>query len=86
MVRRVTIGFNDLGRRVGESHPKVKLSDDQVEAIRQLREDYKVPYRLICASVLVAKSTVEDICLYNTRGQMPIKTKRVLIDEDAKSD
>lgn len=71
------VGVNAEGRRVGESHPNAKLSDLQVETIRQLREDYRVPYRLICDLAGIPKSTVEDVCLYTTRGQMPVKLKPI---------
>lgn len=71
------VGINEHGRRVGEGHPAAKLSDMQVEMIRRLREDYAVPYGVICNLLAVPKSTIEDICLYNTRAQMPVKLKRV---------
>jgi len=72
-----TVGVNELGRRIGEDHPKAKLTDRQVEMIRQLHEDYHVPYSIICEVLIVSKSTIEDICCYNTRTQLAIRRKTI---------
>lgn len=43
------------------------LTNDDVELIRQLREDYGLSYRKIADKFEIAVSTVCDICKYRRR-------------------
>ena len=41
------VGVNENGYRVGESHPRAKVSDHDVKLMVQLHEKYKLGYRAI---------------------------------------
>jgi DNA-binding NarL/FixJ family response regulator len=54
------------GLRRGENHPKVTLTDHEVELVRELR-DSGMSFGQIAAKFDVGKSTVKDMCAYRTR-------------------
>lgn len=74
MGRRL-VGVNERGIRVGEGHQRSKLSDHDVELIRELAED-GMRYSLIAAKFEISKGTVGRICRYERRGQTAIRFKR----------
>ncbi len=55
--------------RAGENHPRAKLTDHEVEMIRQLHEQ-GVSYRKLAKKFDVGKSTVSSICRYRRRGRV----------------
>ena len=61
------IGVDEKGYRVGESHPKAKLSDAQVEQIRSLYEEGFVSYRTLAKWFGVPRTTIAGICSYTRR-------------------
>lgn len=67
MVKRI-VQVTERGYRVGESHQKSKLSDEQVERIRQLHEDHGISYDQISLRLGIPKSTVASICRYERRA------------------
>lgn len=69
------VGVNDRGLRVGEGHGGSKLTDHEVELIRQLAED-GMRYSLIAAKFEISKVTVGRICRYERRGQTTAKFKQ----------
>ena len=50
----------------GESHPKSKLSDEQVRVIRRMHSE-GLSYRVIGEAMGVSMWTVRDICQFVTR-------------------
>lgn len=70
------IGLNEEGKCVGESHGRCKLSNKDVDDIRDLREEYGVHYHVLAETYDVSVSTIFDICNYKTRCQTPVKWKR----------
>jgi hypothetical protein len=58
---------NDNGRVIGESHPRAKLTDADVDLILELR-DAGLSLGQIAAKFEVARSTVADICNGRTRS------------------
>jgi DNA-binding NarL/FixJ family response regulator len=50
----------------GESHPKSKLSDEQVRVIRRMKSE-GMTYRAIGEAMGVSMWTVRDICQFVTR-------------------
>lgn len=71
MPRRLTfVTFNDRGRRIGDSHPRAKLSNREVELVLQLHAQ-GVPYSAIAGKFGVSKSCVALICRHERRGQAP---------------
>lgn len=50
----------------GENHPKAKLTDHEVELVRQLRED-GYTYDQLSEIFETPPSTIRDMCKYLTR-------------------
>lgn len=77
------VGINDKGYRLGFDHQNAKLTDDDVELIRELRFEYELSYEAIVAKfddgVTVSKSQVRNICQFRSRAQVPLRWKRVRI-------
>lgn len=76
MMRKI-VAVNDKGIRIGEHHPHAKLSNADVDRIRELREDEGKTYAEISRVFNVPKSTVSDICKYRRRAQTPSRWKTV---------
>jgi DNA-binding Lrp family transcriptional regulator len=56
-----------IAPRIGERHPKAKLTDDDVRLMRALREQHKMPYREIAEKFECSIWTARDIVTYATR-------------------
>lgn len=72
-----TVALNDAGRRIGETHPRAQLTDEQVDRIRDLHEDHDLTYDQLAALYSVPKSTIASICQYRTRAQTPFGWKKL---------
>ena len=73
------VGVTEAGDRVGETHPRAKRSDADVEQVLSLR-DAGLSYGEIAAKFddipgCVSKSWVRDICTGRIRGQAPVRFK-----------
>jgi hypothetical protein len=66
-----TIAINELGRRIGEDHHNAKLTDNEVELMRELHAEKAMGYRKLAQKFEVAACTVRNIVKYKTRSQMP---------------
>lgn len=75
-VRRV-IALNDLGYRIGEDHHNAKLSDAQVEAMRDRHENDGIGYRRLAKEFGVDRGVARDICTYRRRNQWADRHKTV---------
>ena len=64
-----TVGVNDIGRRVGDSHHNAKLTDKDVELLLALHAQ-GWGYRRLAAKFEVSKSLVRDIVKGKRRGQV----------------
>ena len=64
-----TIGVNERGRRVGDSHHNARLTDGDVELLRELHEQ-GWGYRKLAAKFEVSKSQVRNIVKGHCRGQV----------------
>lgn len=67
---RKFVAVNEAGIRIGESHPAAKLSDADVELIRELRDSYRLSYRIIAEKFEVSVSSIAKICRYERRAQI----------------
>ena len=79
-VTREYIAVNDLGYRIGESHPQNSIPDIVVDAIRELRDDYNLGYgtlSIIFSSHKIRRETIGKICRYEIRGQTPDRWKTI---------
>lgn len=74
MARMIGIGEND--RVVGESHGRCKLTDHDVDLMRELREEYGLAYKDIAEKFEISVSTAHDICNYRLRCNVPVRWKR----------
>lgn len=54
-------------RRVGQDHPKAKLTDREVDRMRNMHENDGWGYRRLSVTFEVALATVKGICRYRTR-------------------
>jgi hypothetical protein len=73
------ISTNDRGYRIGESHHNSKLTDKEVEEIRDLHEFGNMPYRFIAREYGVCKTIVAEICRYEKRCQTAVDWKKVVV-------
>lgn len=67
---QASIGTNEIGYRVGESHQLAKLSDNQIEEMRTLYEAGRHGYSRLAKLFNVPKRTVRDIVNYRRRNQI----------------
>lgn len=72
-----TVGVNIEGRRIGQSHPKAKLTDNDVDLIRDLYEGGGWSYRTLADKFEVRKQTIHKIVTYEQRAQTVERFKEV---------
>lgn len=78
------VATNDRGLRVGEYHQNSKLTDKEVEEIRDLHEFAAWGYADIAAVYLKAsKWAIARICRYERRNQTYARWKKVEVMVDA---
>ena len=78
------VAVNERGDRVGEDHPRAKLTDAEVDLIRELREPLDegatpLSYGEIATKFEISKGTVFDIVNCRRRAVVPSGFKRVRI-------
>ncbi len=71
-----TVAVNDRGLRIGESHHNARLTDAEVEMIRELHGE-GLSYKTLAMKFEVSKSLVAAICRFERRGQMVDRWKVV---------
>lgn len=76
-----TVGVNDAGLRVGEDHPNAKLTDAEVERIRELHEIEGLSYAVLAEKFEQSKGAIAKICRYERRGQFAAKAKTVPVPD-----
>lgn len=81
-VKKVLVKVNDLGRRIGDSHHRATLTDDEVELIRTIHEEGKIGYRTLAKFYGVSRSTIAKICKYERRNNFVANYKVVYITEE----
>lgn len=72
-----SVGVNVEGRRIGQSHPRAKLTDHDVDLIRDLYEDGGWSYRTLADKFEVRKSTIQKIIICERRAQTVERFKAV---------
>ena len=77
-----TVAVNDAGFRIGEDHQNAKLTDHEVDLIRQLHEKDGVSYRTLAEKFGVSKGSIVKICLYERRNQFATNIKKVPVPKD----
>lgn len=77
----LVVTYNERGNRIGESNPRAKLTDHEVDLIREMREErcpdgsYRYSLGFLALRFKIPKSTVQDICSGRRRAQTPARVK-----------
>lgn len=71
------VAVNERGDRVGEDHPRAKLTNHEVELIRELYEFGGITMRQIAEKFEVAPATICGIVNYRQRATIPAGWRRV---------
>ena len=74
---RHMIGVSEKGIRVGQDHQRAKLSNRDVELIRQMHGE-KIKRRVIAEKFEVSESTIDKIANYRRRNVAPVRYKRAV--------
>lgn len=75
------VSVNDGGFTVGQDHHKSKLSDTDVDLMRDLHEDSAFSYTKLAwiftrkTKTKISKLYVRDICTYRRRDHIPTGSK-----------
>lgn len=77
---RVTVACNDAGLRVGESHQNAKLTDREVDTVRDLHARGEASYRRLAAMFEVSKSSIAMIVRCDRRAQTPTRFKAIEVE------
>lgn len=69
------LAVNSCGYRIGETHHRARLSDEDVDLILLMRSEWGLSYGAISAKFddftpRIAPSTIGDICRGNSRAQI----------------
>jgi len=77
--RKVFIAVDENGLRIGETHPNAKLTDAQVDLMRDLREVNGWTYDQLAEHFGVPYITVQKICTYQRRASTIARWKVLLL-------
>lgn len=69
--KRVTYGIVDSGHAIGEAHHRAKLSDSDVELIRDIYDEGMASYGTLAQVFEVSKYTIRDIVTFRRRASTP---------------
>lgn len=72
------IGISESGSRCGETHHRAKLTDHDVDLIRELHEEHGLSYGVLAVKFEVSKSTIRDLCRYRRRTEIALYRRKVL--------
>lgn len=65
---KVVVYKNEIGRRIGQSHPNAKYADHEIAMIHDLR-DQDLSYAKIADKLEMPRATVASICQGRRRSQ-----------------
>lgn len=77
------VPVNENGMRIGQHHWNAKLTDDQIQEIRDLHEDENLSYGQLAKQFNTSKEAIAKICRYERRAQTPDRWKKIERNEDA---
>lgn len=72
------VALNENGRRVGESHPRAKLLDSEVDLVLELLAD-GLSYAAVAGKMDVSKSCIAHIASGRRRSQTVARLVRVSV-------
>lgn len=70
-MKRITFGVDEYGNPLGEAHHRAKLSDADVELIRDIYEEGMESYSTLGHVFGVSKELIRDIVKYRRRATTP---------------
>lgn len=73
----MVVAYNECGARIGETHHNATISNDMVDLIHELHEDFCCSYRAIAEELKLSMPTVRKICTYERRAQTAEAWKRL---------
>ena len=74
--KRMIVGLSDQGKRIGEGHHRAKLTDHEIDLIRELYDD-GMSISEIARKFEIGKSHCWDICHYTVRVQTASRFKEI---------
>lgn len=77
--RKVFVAIDENGLRIGETHPNAKLTDEQVDQIRDLHEQEGLTYDALAIRFSTPKITIAKICTYQRRASTIARWKVLLL-------
>lgn len=81
--KRFTYGVSDKGVPLGEAHPKAKLTDEEVEAIRTAYDNGEGGYRKLARRFGISRTFLRDIVQMKRRNTTPDDYKTVNLEVEA---
>lgn len=63
------VAVNERGKRIGQDHPAARLTDQEVELMRQLHEEHSMGLTALARMFDVTKKAVWQIVTYRLRAQ-----------------
>ena len=76
------VGLSELHKRCGETHPRARLTDHDVDLIRELHEEHGLSYSVLAEKFDSSKSAIADICRYRRRANRPVRWKKVALTDE----
>lgn len=70
------VGVSERGKRCGEWHGRAKLTQEQVDQMRELREEHHVSLDKLAMHFGISIRTVRDIVSYRIWATCPARFKR----------
>lgn len=77
--RKVFIAVDENGLRIGETHHRAKLTDAEVDQIRDLRETERWSLERLAEKFNAPKATIQFICEYKRRASTIASWKVLLL-------
>lgn len=77
--RKVFIAVDENGLRIGQTHPNAKLTDAEVDQIRDLHELANWDYTKLAQAYAVPYITIQKICTYQRRASTIARWKVLLL-------
>lgn len=75
------VSVNERGYLIGDSHHFAKITNEEAEKIRELRERYGMTYKALSEKFGIGESAISKICLYKRRWSTVIRFKKVSLSE-----
>lgn len=75
--RMITVAVVESGHRIGQAHLRAKLSDDDIELIRDIYDEGMVGYGTLAKAFNVPKWYIRDIVTFRRRAASPAAFKTV---------